>query len=144
MIVLDRGTIRPTHSCFDDALDYLEMRILAEPDPTVLRDRLFVVHAICLAPKGPSKGRPFAHAWVEERFDLFACIVWESGALNGERIAYAMEPGAHEAWLSPQQRTRYTLREVRDHNRRTGTYGPWEPQYESLCMARGERVVFEP
>lgn len=133
------STILPTHTCFDDALDFVEERVLA--DPALARgESLLVVHAIALAPEGPRKGEPFAHAWVEELVEG-EWLVWQLGWLGGEQVAYSMPRDEHHRHLQVVDETRYTLRQVHAENCRHGTYGPWEERYQALCRERGEEPV---
>ncbi len=124
--------IRPTGTCFDDALDLIEAWVRNEPH-RVVHGTLRLVHGICLAPDGPKRGTPFAHAWVEELVSGGATQIWQSGLLDGQRIAYSMELDEFEAKLRVQKCTRYTLPEAVRENHRTNHYGPWLPEYAELC-----------
>lgn len=132
-------TLYPTHSCFDDAIEYIEHRLYAEA-PAAFATRAdddapdipILVHAICVAPDGTR----YAHAWVEEQQQC-----WEGALHQGEKIWFAVPRDEHEAWRRPEQTTRYTLRQVGEENRRTGTYGPWDPAYLAL-VGRGDTRVF--
>jgi hypothetical protein len=127
-------TVHPTHTCFDDALDYIEA--LIRQDVHLVRrnsSKLFVVHGICLKPEGPTKGEPFAHAWVEDEYSEPEARVWQGGILNGERIFYALDRVEFFQRMRVQECTRYTLREASDHNHRTNHYGPWLDKYKRLC-----------
>lgn len=128
------SVFRPTHSCFDDAMEFLEHRVKLEPGLARARS-LVLVHAICLAPDGPQKGTPFAHAWVEELMagSVAEWFVWESGLLDGKRSTFAVTRESHRAGLQVQDETRYTLHDVLRENTRTGTFGPWEEKYRALC-----------
>ena len=126
------GTILPTHRCFDDALDYIELRLREGAHP----DSLILVHGICLAPEGPHKDKPFAHAWVEHEGRVV-----QSGLLDGERIFYSVPSEDFAEMLRPQEFTRYTLRQALAQNLASGHYGPWEERYIALC---GGRTLFEP
>jgi hypothetical protein len=120
------NTIRPTHHCFDDALDYIEMRVLG--DPALARgETLIVVHAICLTPEGPNAGEPFAHAWCEE-----GAAVWDAGILDGCRIFFQVERAEWYRKMRPVRTTKYTIREACEENYRTNHYGPWDPVYRAL------------
>lgn len=131
--------ILPTHSCFDDALDYLSWRV--KRDKRCIHT-LFLVHAICLAPEGRKKDTPFAHAWVEEEVEGL-WVAWQDGFLRGQRITYSCDRDALVASLRVQEFTRYTVKQAAEENRRTGRYGPWLPQYEALC-GDGTSERFEP
>lgn len=121
--------IFPTHTCFDDALDLIAERLkgnpaLARQPATVIA----LVHGILLAPEGPHKDEPFAHAWVEEGDE-----VWNSGLLDGQRIYYALNRDEWYRLMRLQKATRYSLREAGRENRKSGHYGPWAEEYRELC-----------
>ncbi|MET0405270.1 MAG: hypothetical protein ABW123_22840 [Cystobacter sp.] len=142
--------IRPTHTCFDDALEYLGWR--AKETPEQLREvgRFFLVHAICLVPEGKRKGEPFAHAWVEERISMvgppgYEWVVWQDGFLNDERITYGCPAEVFRAAMQVVEETRYTPRQAHEENARTMTFGPWVERYKALCAGPNRKVeVFTP
>jgi hypothetical protein len=129
--------IDPTHTCFDDALDYISSRIMeaalkGQPPPL----HLILVHAICLIPEGqPDAGKPFVHAWVEDE-----ALCWDAGIVAGiGRVVYAVNPIEYYRRLRPtSQRTRYNLEEVYEENKRTGHHGPWKPEYLALCRPQSK------
>jgi hypothetical protein len=125
-------TILPTHSCFDDSLDLIELRVKAKIADA---DVLVLVHGICTAPDGD----PYAHAWVEENG-----LAWDSGLLDGEAIYYVCSVEEFTKARGVQKTTRYTVREALIENYRTNMYGPWEPEYLALCHPRGALRVFGP
>jgi hypothetical protein len=134
--------IRPTHSCFDDAIAYLEMRVRIDPD-LVFGDALVLVHGIARAAAATdavafealAPGDPFAHAWVEE-----GELVWQAGVLeDGAQVAFAVARTEFYAQLRIEAATRYTLRQVWEENCRSGTFGPWRPEYQALCRGGAGR-----
>jgi len=136
MGVLKVDTIHPTHECFDDALGFMEKRVLealraAAPPPL----HLILVHAICLMPaEQPNAGKLFVHAWVEED-DL----CWDAGIANGTfRIVYAVERQEFYAHLRPQHVTKYTMKEAYEENKKSGHHGPWKDEYLPLCRKKSE------
>lgn len=121
------STILPTHTCFDDALDYLTER--AKRDGwELVASALVVVHAICLAPDGPHRGEQFAHAWVEEGPTL-----WQGGILEGQRVFWGASAEEVRAELRVQMEKRYTPAEAAILNRTHNTFGPWDPRIKMLC-----------
>lgn len=59
-------TIHPTHTCFDDALELIELLVKEHPElKEDIGENMLIVHAICLMPDGS----PYAHAWVEDKKD---------------------------------------------------------------------------
>lgn len=130
-------TILPTHSCFDDALDFIEHRIRADIRSA---DVLTLVHGICTAPDGES----YAHAWVEERTTAWL-LVWDSGLLEGVQIYYSVSAAEFATARGVQETTRYSVREALYENHRTSMYGPWKPEYLALCnQGHGKPRVFAP
>jgi hypothetical protein len=123
--------ILPTHTCFDDALDYIEARLRQGCPP----GRLFLIHAKATIPDGPDRGQVFAHAWAEEvKASSVVCI--QQGFYNGQRITYEVDREEFYRELSPLTTYRYTLPEAWAQNRRHATYGPWEPELQVLCGRR--------
>lgn len=124
--------IRPTHTCFDDALDFIEE--LLREDPRRADGPLFLCHAICT---GPKTGEPFAHAWVEWEGEAYQ----DGFAEELGRVRYVMTLDELERELTPRQVTRYTVREAARENHRAGHYGPWRPEYRALCGKGDRRIV---
>lgn len=133
---MSENKIMPTHTCFDDALEFVEMR-LSEKKLFADSDELLVVHGIALAPEGERAGEPFAHAWVEE-----GDLAYQAGMLMGGKVWYGVQREEFYLALRIQRATRYTLREAWERNRESGHFGPWEPEYETLC-AHGDTRVFQ-
>lgn len=127
--------IYPTGTCFDDALDLMEHFILEDCSKI---ETLILVHAICLQPDGPEEGTPFAHAWLEE-----GDVMWQAGILGGDKIQYSCSKAEMVAALRVQDLTRYTAHQVRDENQRSGTYGPWLPQYQALTKSPSPDAVLK-
>lgn len=130
-------TIRPTHRCFDDVLDY--QVALRRRDPAAAA-RQVIVHGICLAPEGPRAGEPFAHAWVED--DAGGGIVYQSGFINGEHVWFGLPRDEWRAAVRVQAESRYTLEAAIVLNWQHGHYGPWVATYRALC-GRGSRIAYE-
>jgi hypothetical protein len=139
-------TLYPTHHCFDDALDFIGERVKVDPGLVLT---LQLVHAIVLTPREqllpapadvvlPPADEPFAHAWVEETINGVP-VVWVSGLTaprDGARVFVAIPWVTFYATMRVQQATVYTCREACEENRRSGTYGPWRPEYRALCGRR--------
>jgi len=133
-------TIYPSRSCFDDAIDFIETRVRENPQ-IVHGTSLLLVHGIAIAPPDHDgsivTGQPFAHAWVDEHDRADGDVAWASGILDGSRVYYAVRRREFYRYLRIRRFTRYTLREVWEHNQQWGTYGPWRDEYRALC--RGGR-----
>lgn len=120
----------PTYHCFDDALEYLNQRVLAEPR-LAHRKTLILVHGIATG----ETGEAYAHAWCEE-----GGMCWDAAMLDGQRVWYSVACAEFYAARAIQATTRYTVRQACLRNLESGHYGPWEPRYRALC-GRGDRVV---
>jgi hypothetical protein len=121
-------TIYPTGECFTDALDFISEVLTENPeDRDALVEELVLVHGIIL---DSADGHPIAHAWVEDT-RTGRCIF--KGILDGEAQYFGASQEEYYADCQVQETTRYTLREVWEHNQRTGHYGPWKPEYLALC-----------
>lgn len=118
--------IRPTHTCFDDAMRFLEHLGLAALITHL--DDYVVVHAECLI-----GGQPYAHAWVEHVVDSTdeGPLVWQAGYFDGEFMFYACRK-THLAF-QVRRAWRYSVREAVARNYDTGHFGPWAPELDALC-----------
>lgn len=130
----DRHVLIPTHTCFDDAVEFLFLCV--KGDDLAASDRLRIVHAIAHAPGGEHAGEPFAHAWVED-----GDLCWFAGVLEGQRIFVAAARDEFYAELKIHDATYYTLADAAREELRTGECGPWKPKYQALC-GRGDRKVY--
>ena len=130
-------TIHPTHTCFDDALDYLQQRI-KQNGHRIEGLRLVLIHAICIVPEGPDAGERFSHAWVEEDLDNHEAAVWQQGFYNGQRIIYASTRASVYETLRVVRTWGYSPEAAWEENNRTATYGPWVPELQALCRRKKE------
>ena len=119
----------PTHTCFDDALDYIADRVTGLDNAELIEaiNGLFLVHAICIAPDGHA----YAHAWVE---DDKGCI--DRGEIEGELVYYIMRKEEYYKQRNVQERTVYSITEACEMNVKYNTYGPWRAEYIALCTPR--------
>jgi len=151
MLSLFDTCIFPTHTCFDDALDYLALRLRQDRRAAA---KLTLVHGILLVPEGPKVGTPFAHGWVEEALPG-GVVVWQDGfidlggfevplaggTLRAERdlarVTYSTPAVDWREKMRLQKDTRYTVRQAIAENRRSNNFGPWVDEYRALC-GKGE------
>jgi hypothetical protein len=113
----------PTHHCFDDALEYLNQRVLAEP--TLAHGRaLELVHAIAIGDDGVH----YAHAWCEEDG-----LCWDAALYQGDRVWYSVRRAEYYKALRVHTITRYTVRQACLENLQSGHYGPWKDVYRTAC-----------
>lgn len=116
--------ILPTHTCFDDAFEYIELIILhKEFTLNEIRDHFFIVHAICKLPTG----KLYAHAWVEHKNE---CTF--KGILNNEAVFCTADKKEFYAQYDVQEFTKYSMERVRDMNFSTKSFGPWIEKYKAL------------
>jgi len=118
-------TILPTYSCFNDAIEYIEGHARTNPSAAL---KLVLVHAIVLMPDGPERGKPYAHAWVED-----SELVWQAGVLDGQRVYFSCRADEYLPFMRVQAYTRYSVYELWQENKKSGHYGPWKPEYQALC-----------
>lgn len=128
MEVKRQYSIYPTHTCFDDSLDFIVQVLIHNPDDReYLIASLRLVHGIC----APRCVYPYAHAWVEhEELCIFR------GILRGEYQYFATPHVEYYATMCVQETTKYTVHEARTLNRRFNTYGPWIDKYIACCRNR--------
>jgi hypothetical protein len=126
-------TIYPTHTCFDDAMDFLETTIKEGKHPReYIVNNLVTVHAICIMPDGTK----YAHAWIEEGD---SCIFKGRGEclIDGkmEHLEGYMWADKKEfyAYYNVQETTHYSLEQVWKENKKHATTGPWIDKYKKLC-----------
>lgn len=128
-------SILPTHTCFDDCLDYIE-NLIKQPNSNKLAiiRRYQVVHGIYqiteLENDLNTKGRPFAHGWVFDKVDKAAI---QDGYLNGERLTYGISTKDFYSLFKIIDETRYNLNEVYRLNVLHNNFGPWKQKYINLC-----------
>lgn len=117
------NAIHPTHTCFDDALDYLG-EIAAKHPAALIFENIRLVHAICLMPDGT----PYSHGWVES--DAFAYFF---GICDGERIRIQVDAKEYRRELKVIESTEYTYEQAYQENYRHRNFGPWVEKYRKLC-----------
>lgn len=128
-------TIYPTHSCFDDAMEFIEHEVGTDAlsNPTV-EHGFRIVHAVMRMPSG----RRYAHAWCEDIPNRF---VWQRGIIDGVSTWYAYRLADWFAVMQVDLHTRYTLRTWCELNAQTGHYGPWRREYLELARDGDARTL---
>ncbi len=128
--------IEPTHTCFDDAMEFFEMLRLDEPGAreyatTALR----LVHGICMA----GSGERYVHAWVEEhvgndpeRAHWPREVVWQGMRYGAGKGWFAVPSEWFYQVYQVQERELYTVQRFAMFNMLTGHYGPWNPRYFAM------------
>ena len=127
-------TIHPTHTCFDDAVEFIEELIKEHPDKLEdIKTSLLLVHGICLLPNG----QRYAHGWVEDN-KTDSCYF--KGIVESECVfLQADRPGFYENF-KVQETTKYTLWQVHLENMLSGTFGPWDKKY--LALTGKDRKIY--
>lgn len=116
--------ILPTHSCFDDAVEFFYSANVAIEDV----HRFKIVHGIC---RGHAQGTPYAHAWVEQN----GSVVWQAGVQRetGEGIYFALPLLDFYRMYAVQETTPYSVGVVEGLLICGMSSGPWKPEYVALC-----------
>lgn len=131
---MDVKSLYPTHTCFDDALDFLQAQVRRTP-LIVWTTEWKLVHAIC----HPPGKNPYSHAWIERTVPSgIDCYFWgRANSPDGPIVqAVAEKDEFYKEFYVTSHITRYTLREVYDQNTIHGTFGPWEERYQVLTRQR--------
>lgn len=127
---MDITLIRPTGTCFDDALDFIADMLRASTGESKLKwiESLILVHGICTAPDG----RLYAHAWVEHLDES----VWQRGVMRGRSVYYQQGRDKFYKDRGVRETTRYTVQEADRMNELHDNFGPWEERYRALAIPR--------
>lgn len=115
--------LEATHTCFDDALEFIESLVKEKRSVSKLADYR-LAHGILLN----SKGELYSHAWVESKAHCY-----HSGLLSGEKVMAVIDRVEYYEGMRVQERTLYTIRQAYRENYRTGYFGPWKERYMRLC-----------
>jgi hypothetical protein len=118
-------TIYPTHNCFDDAVDWLNMLALGGASREELMAYV-IVHGVIIAPDG----QRLAHAWLEHDGQVL-----EGGIHHGERVWIEYPLADFRRLHAVEEETRYTIVDAERLDREFGP-GPWKPEYRALCSGK--------
>jgi hypothetical protein len=117
---VNMAKILPTHTCFDDAIELLGEFTRQDLTATL-------VHGIAVG----DDGTRYAHAWVEADG-----LAWEAGLLeDGRRVRYSVSQLEYYRARRIKRAWHYAVGDMLAVNRRTNSYGPWEPELQALCRA---------
>jgi len=114
--------VLPTHTCFDDALEFLEDLARREEPFTHFR----VVHALL---KNPDS-EVYAHAWL---LNTANNTVVFAGIYDNEKIYIEADADEYYSKIDILDMTQYDSVEICEMNHLYGTYGPWKTQYLEYC-----------
>lgn len=126
------NTVYPTHSCFDDALEFINYVALEYRDEDT--SMISLVHGIVRG----DDGNNYAHGWVEDSSTRLAIF---AGVLKGEKIYFYTPIEEFYTKNRVKETTKYTIKEAIENNIRTIHFGPWEPKYVALCGGGGYHTV---
>lgn len=118
--------IHPTHSCFDDAIDYINFLATENPSDIQRMNKEYrVCHGICLFPDGEK----YAHAWLEYRNSTI-----EGGIYDGQKVAVRQPKADFYKRQRPVKVLRYTIKQtIKLEKDIYGYCGPWDPEIRALC-----------
>lgn len=122
--------LEPTHTCFDDALDFLNLMVLAN---RVKLEEWRLVHALCRF-----EGQLYAHAWCERNGET----VMAAYVIDGKHTYVETDRAGHYEIFQPVEVWSYSVREAAGLNLRHGHFGPWEPELRKHCTMDGSRRIF--
>jgi hypothetical protein len=112
--------LEPTHTCFDDALDFITLKVKHREILSAHSTEWLIVHALCQAPDGEL----YAHAWVETRD-----IAISAAIIDGQHTYFETPRREYYKLFRPVELNRYTVMEAMVLNYRHGHFGPWERRY---------------
>lgn len=123
--------VLPTHTCFDDAVEFLENLARRGEPFTHFR----VVHAVLKIPKpevfiGTADLGVYAHAWL--RNPTNNTVVF-AGIYDNEKIYIEADRDEYYAKIEIVDSTEYDTFEVARLNEIHGTFGPWKEEYIKHC-----------
>lgn len=127
---------RPTHKCYDDALDFLQAWVKEniERARRDCRDRsVMLAHGIC---RCSEKGTPYAHAWVEIDGQCYNGALDESGT----RVYVEFDREVFHRLFGVIEVNYYSIERAWKENHRTGHYGPWTEEHRALTGPPGTLV----
>lgn len=119
-------TIYPTHTCFDDALEFLSA-LLKDKEISLNDSEWRLAHGLCRA-----LDVVYSHAWVEHGDKvIFSGII---DVKEGKGRAYmTADKKEYYDHFHPFDVTTYSAMEAAIMNVTHGTYGPWEQRYKDHC-----------
>jgi hypothetical protein len=129
----EETTIYPTHSCFDDAMEFVDWMAVEFADEKEGLEGISLVHSI----NETQDGKRYAHAWVEDSSTDVAIF---AGIFKGVKAYFGSPIKEFYARYNVQETTRYTVTEAIMNNLRTYNFGPWEEKYIALC-ANGDHAI---
>jgi hypothetical protein len=125
------NTVYPTHSCFDDAMEFIDYLAVEFKDESM---PIQLVHGLM---KGDD-GQLHAHAWVEESNMGLAVF---AGIHRGQKTYFYTPVKDFYACYRITETTKYSIEEALQNNLRTIHFGPWEPKYVALQGDGGNHTI---
>lgn len=137
---IDTSKIYPTHTCFDDALDFIDA-LISGADTNILFPSnqnkfvfhlcdVWLVHGLILW-----SGKRFSHAWVKSADLIIQAGFFDMKASSIRFKSYfALPKESFIEEFNPEDMTEYSIPDAIRMNYRYGHYGPWEEKYLSHCL----------
>lgn len=127
------ATIYPTHTCFDDAVDYINHLCTTNPqDIRKINADYRICHGICLC----EDNTPYAHCWLEYRNSVI-----DGGIYKGEKVAVRSPKHEFYKRTRPQKICRYTIKKSIELEKKIYGYcGPWDEEIRALCKDIKEKA----
>lgn len=124
--------LKPTGTCFDDALDYLAVmcrdQLGRQITPEMTEDwEMRLCHGILQR----QDGTRYAHAWVEDEKRKL-CFDFRMKR-PGKTVIIEVNMETFYAAFDVEQVSSYTIVEALTLNHKYENYGPWELYYLKLC-----------
>jgi hypothetical protein len=120
--------LQPTHTCFDDALDWIDLMVKAN---RMRQEEWVLIHALC-----EFEGERYAHAWCERD----GAWVVTRYVINGVATYVEVRREEHYQIFNPVMVRNYTVNAAAQQNLIHGHYGPWDSEIRKHCHG-GRRII---
>lgn len=121
-------SVYPTHTCFDDAIEFIEIQIRENKIKDLEDKHYLLCHGIMNPRENNLENKEIAHAWVEHNND-----VWFAGIYKGEKMWVCVDKREYYNESNILDVTCYNIKELYEFNTKFKTYGPWKTDYLNLC-----------
>lgn len=118
----------PTYSCFDNAMEFLEIAARSSPDFKKYENNFRIVHGILQSPDFIK----ISHAWIEVQHKF----VIEKYQVDDSFVFVQFLKKEFYEVLNIIENKRYTMEKMIYWNNKTGMYGPWEKPFTDFLRER--------